>query len=158
MKSIIKGRHYREISKLMNNKFGFSPNNDQIKHKSRQLGVSTGLTGGFKKGGAGNSLDVGSETVLRGYVAVKVAEPNVWENKHKIIWEKANGKVPKGYRLLFADKNKLNVSLDNLLLVSTQELLMMTKFDLIKDNKELTVTGLNIARLILKISKARKRK
>lgn len=158
-KSIINGRHYKDIVELMQNKFGYVYNAEQLKKKAKRLGISTRLTGGFKEGINFNyGFKVGAESKDRnGYIKVKVAEPNVWELKHRMIWEKVNGKVPEGYNLLFADKNKSNTSLDNLLLVSVQELMMMTKFNLIKTNKELTVTGLNIARLILKISEVKKR-
>lgn len=76
----------------------------------------------FKKGNMpANHRDVGSERINKdGYIEVKVAEPNKWKAKHRVIWEEANGPVEKGYNVQFKDGNRLNVSLDNLYLISRQ--------------------------------------
>lgn len=38
---------------------------------------------------------VGDEVINDfGYVKVKVAEPNVWKFKHRIVWELAHGEIP----------------------------------------------------------------
>jgi len=156
-KDIIEGRHYKDIAIMMTEKFGYKFGVDQLRKKAKLLGIKTGLIGRFEKGHLTNSVDVGSESIDRdGYVIVKVAEPNVWEYKHKVIWIKANGDIPKGYTLIFADKNKLNVKLDNLILVTKRELLVMNQNKLLYDNKECTVTGLNVARLLIKISDVKK--
>ena len=77
----------------------------------------------FKKGDIpSNKKPIGSERIIKdGYTEIKVAEPNKWESpKHRVIWEKVNGKISKGYALVFADGNKQNFGLDNLILVSEQ--------------------------------------
>lgn len=100
---------------------------------------------------------VGSERIdLDGYVYIKVAEPNKWELKHRVLWEKENGSIPKGYNLIFADGNKLNLDLDNLILVSNSELLIMNRRNLYKREKELTKTGSVIAKVIDKTNKSYK--
>ena len=158
-KEIIRGNHYRDIAEMMTKKFGYKFKVDQLRKKAKLLGIKTGLVGSFQKGHLTNSSEIGSESIDRdGYVIVKIAHPNIWEYKHKLIWENANGKMPADHKLLFADKNKLNVCLDNIILVSKRELLVMNQYNLLHENKELTMTGLNIARLILKISELKKRK
>lgn len=74
----------------------------------------------FKKGHAPvNHRTVGSERVnVDGYVEVKVAEPNVWRPKHRIIWEQANGRIPAGYNVQFRNHNPLDCRLENLYLIS----------------------------------------
>lgn len=74
----------------------------------------------FKKGNMpANHRDVGSERINKdGYIEVKVAEPNKWKAKHRVIWEEANGPVEKGYNVQFKDGNRLNVSLENLYLIT----------------------------------------
>jgi hypothetical protein len=62
-----------------------------------------------------------------------------------MIWEKANGKVPKGHVVIFADGNIRNFNLDNLMLVSRAELGVMNRCCLISIHKELTRTGKTIA-------------
>lgn len=66
-----------------------------------------------------NHRDVGSERINKdGYIEVKVAEPNKWKAKHRVIWEEANGPVEKGYNVQFKDGNPQNVTLENLYLIS----------------------------------------
>ena len=74
----------------------------------------------FKKGNiTHNHRPVGSERVnVDGYVEVKVAEPSKWRLKHRVIWEEAHGPIPRGHNVQFRDGNPLNVSLDNLYLIS----------------------------------------
>ena len=71
-----------------------------------------------------NYRPVGSERVnVDGYVEVKIADPNVWEAKHRVIYEQAYGKVPDGYSVQFKNGNKQDLSLDNLCLVSRADLM-----------------------------------
>lgn len=74
----------------------------------------------FKKGNTPkNHREVGSERVGKdGYLWVKVAEPNKWRCKHRIIWEEANGPIERGYNVQFKDGNPQNISLENLYLIS----------------------------------------
>lgn len=74
----------------------------------------------FKKGNKpATQVPVGTEVVTTdGYVKVKVADPNKWRLKHHMIWEEHNGPIPKGYNIQFKDKNPLNVTLDNLYIIS----------------------------------------
>jgi hypothetical protein len=93
---------------------------------------------------------------MGGYAEVKTGH-SVWERKHTVIWKTANGKIPKGHVVIFADGNTRNLSLDNLLLVSRKELAVMNKNGLIFPHKGLTMTGKAIADLKMAITK-RKRK
>jgi hypothetical protein len=92
-------------------------------------------------------------TNVDGYVEVKVADPNVWKTKHAFIWEKAHGKVPRGHVIIFANGNKSNIRLSNLLLVSRSELLVMNKQGLISADKDLTKIGKSIADIKLLIAR-----
>lgn len=111
----------------------------------------------FKKGGKPiNHKEVGSERVTKdGYTEIKVAEPNKWALKQRFMWEKYHGKPQKGYTVVFGDGDKSNFSIDNLILVSRHQLLIMNKKKLIKNDAELTRTGAIIADLQIKISKRR---
>lgn len=115
----------------------------------------TGNITTFKKGNKPNNYrPIGSERInTYGYIDIKVADPDVWEPKHRMLWEKQNGKIPGNKALVFADGNKLNLDMDNLLLVSREELLILNRCNLIKEDKELTKTGLMVAKIIDKTSK-----
>ena len=178
---ITPGHHYNEISNLMTKKFKHEFTINQIKNAINRYKLNTGFNGQFKKGnvpankgkkgfmGANrtsfkkgntpyNYKPVGSERITKdGYIEVKVSDPNKWRLKHIIIWERENGKVPKGYVLVFGDGNKNNLDLNNLILISRKQLLIMNKNKLIKDNVELTKTGIVIAGLISKINEKKQR-
>lgn len=107
----------------------------------------------FKKGQVPiNHREVGSERInVDGYWEIKVAEPNKWKLKHRVIYEKEHGKIPKGSKIIFADGNKNNLELSNLICVSYAEELHMNKDKLRFNDKELTEAGLNITKIKLKI-------
>ena len=116
----------------------------------------------FKKGQkAANWMPVGSERVnADGYVDVKIQDGQLqknWKGKHIMIWEAAHGPVPPSHCLIFADRNKLNVTLENLILVSRKQLVRLNQNHLIQDDAELTKVGITIADISNKIGE-RKRK
>lgn len=114
----------------------------------------------FKKGQAPiNWRPVGSERITKdGYIEIKIAKPSKWRLKHLVVWEKENGPIPKGHALVFADGDKTNISLDNLLLVTRHQLLVMNKNKLIKNNSEATKTGVLIAKVLIKANERKKEK
>jgi hypothetical protein len=149
IKENIAGRSYAEMTNLFNKHFALRGKkkltSGQLRHILRKYKLSNGLPRRFLPGhtphnkgrisyyfqpgySAYNYLPVGTaQTDFYGYVKVKVADPDVWESKHTLIWEKANGPVPKGHVIIFADKNKLNFCLDNLIMVSRSELMVMNR-------------------------------
>ena len=77
----------------------------------------------FKKGHINrNKKAVGSERVnVYGYIEIKVAEPNRWRLKHRIIWEQHNGIIPEGCNVQFKNHNTLDCRIENLYLISKSE-------------------------------------
>lgn len=64
---------------------------------------------------AHNRVPVMSEILTKdGYRLIKVSEPSEWKPKHRVIWEKNNGKIPHGARIRFKDGNRTNICLENL--------------------------------------------
>lgn len=91
-----------------------------------------------------------------GYIEIKVKEPNVWQTKHRYIYEQNFGKIPVNYKVIFLDGNKRNFDINNLKLVSSAEELIMNSNKLRYYKKELTETGLLIAKIIHKRGQIRK--
>lgn len=58
--------------------------------------------------------------ILYFYIRIKEGE---WELLHRVIWEKKNGKVPKGFNIVFKDGDQSKVEIDNLEKISDSELL-----------------------------------
>ena len=70
-----------------------------------------------------------------GYDTSKVQDPNTWKLKHIVIWEKTDH--CQGHAIIFADGNRENLDIDNLILVSRRQLLILNQHRLIQDNAEL---------------------
>ena len=121
----------------------------QIEYMSQEAIERTKKTR-FKKGNKPkNYRPVGSERITKdGYIEVKVADPNKWETKNKIIYKQYFGDIPKGHKVIYADGNKLNNDINNLILVSDNEELIMNRHKLRTENIELTKTGYLIAKVI----------
>jgi hypothetical protein len=74
----------------------------------------------YKKGNIPhNHRPVGSERITKdGYIEVKTNEPNVFELKHRVVWEQHHGTIPKGSNIQFKDGNGQNCDIDNLYIIS----------------------------------------
>lgn len=77
----------------------------------------------FKKGQTcHNAKPVGYERITKdGYVEVKISEPNIFKLKHRVVWEKHNGKIPTGHNVQFKDGNRLNVDIENLYIINRSD-------------------------------------
>lgn len=178
----MEGRGNAELAEMVNQKFGLNLTTHQINTFKKNRGLRSGLDCRFqpgrvpfnkgKKGIGGheptqfkkgqmphNYKPVGTErTNPEGYIDVKIADPNVWRAKHMLIWEEANGPIPKGHVLLFGDGNRHNVILDNLILVTRGQLALLNQHKLIQNHVDLTRTGILIADLYKKIGERKKKK
>ena len=178
--SIVKGSTYKEITKQMNDKFEYNFSEEQIKGMMYRNKLTTGTGGYFKKGstpwnkglkgymGANktsfkkgtippNQVPIGTESITKGgYIKVKVGEPNKWKLKQRYIYEQHYGEIPKDCNVIFADKNIRNFDINNLILVSKAEMLILNNNKLIFEDKELTKVGVNIAKVIDKAKKRSK--
>lgn len=151
-----------ELAQLMNKTFGLQLTVGQVKHQRRRLGLTGGPqklysrrykpnSGQFTKGHMPhNHLPVGTEMVKTdGYLWRKIAEPNKWRQVHILLWEEANGRLPKGAKLTFLNGDITDVRLDNLELVSDAINGMITNYKLRYKDGELTRTGIHIVKLLM---------
>lgn len=59
-----------------------------------------------------------------GYVDMKMHDGyRPWKQFHRVLWEDANGPIPRGLRLVFKDRDPLNLCLENLELLSAAEMM-----------------------------------
>lgn len=91
----------------------------------------------FKKGNVTwNTRELYSERIDRdGYTYIKLINKKKWKLKHRWIWEQKYGEIPADHVVIFADGNKKNFNIENLILVSRKELAVLNK------NKLLQFTG-----------------
>lgn len=173
----------KEMTDVVNQKFGTSYTRRQIKAYYANHKLNSGLTGHFEKGiippnkGKKGYCAPGSEkghfkkghtphnktpigTVLTkadGYLWKKIGEgARDWKQLHILLWEEANGPVPDGHNIIFKDNNKQNCSLDNLALVSKGESAVMNRCGLRFENPEHTETGILIAKVKIAAGKRNK--
>lgn len=167
----VSGHSYKEIQQEFITRFGWEIKLSQVRAYLKNHKLKTGRTGYFPKGNIPqnkgkkmppevyekckgtmfkkgnvpqNHRPVGSERITRdGYVEVKIAEPNKWTLKHRLIWQQAHGKIPKGHIVIFRDNNKQNIVLENLMLISRKENAVMNHIGLhetIDETKDLAVS------------------
>lgn len=169
-----KGRYNQELADLFNQKFNTNITSRMIKSYKANNKLNSGLTGKFRKGHTPhnkgkkmpkkvyekvkhtmfakgnvppNHRPVGSERISKdGYIEVKVAEPNKWRLKQRVVYEEAKGKIPEGCPIIFLDGNKRNFDIDNLRCITRSELLYLNCNGLNNSN-EITETGILMARL-----------
>ena len=175
----------RELLQLFNQNFDLNVSLKKLKACLTNHNITSGRTGQFNKGHVPfnkglkgvtmggvetqfkkgqrpkNYKPVGTERIDRdGYILVKVSDTGDWHerwrHKHKVIWEAANGPIPKGHVLIFLDKNKFNTSLDNLQLITKSLLARMNQNKLFYPDPELTKTGVTIASIYSKIGERKR--
>lgn len=123
-------------------------------------GQANSLKTTFKKGNVpANRREISEERITKdGYIQVKVRDLHKnrnWELKHVWVWKQVNGEVPEGYAVSFLDGDKQNCDINNLVLVKRSENLIMNRENLFSTDREITKTGLLLAKVIDKRNKLR---
>lgn len=146
-REFVPGHSYKEIQEAFIKRFGWNITLHQVKSAIGRYKLNTGRTGHFEKGHIPankgkkgvcakgcekswfkkgnipqNHRPVGSERInVEGYVEIKVAEPNIWKLKHRVLWEQEKGVLKKGDIITFLDGNKQNVTIENLTKINQRE-------------------------------------
>jgi len=118
----------------------------------------------FKKGHKPkNWRPVGSERInAYGYVEIKVSNTALpvqrrWKSKHTVIYENKHGPVPEGHMVVFLDGNKMNMSLNNLMVVSRAEHTVMCHMNLYTKEREITKANIATVKIKIAVSGLKKR-
>ena len=74
------------------------------------------------------------------------------------MWESVNGKIPKGYIIIFRDNDKSNTDIDNLLLIKRGTHAVLNHTGLCEYSGEFKETAICIAELKAATSRAKNRK
>jgi hypothetical protein len=85
-----------------------------------------------------------------GYAYIKVAEPNKWRLKHRVIYERHYGEIPNGSIIRFYDNDKLNLDIANLFCVTRRENALLNKLKFAAEPIELKPVILAMVQLIVK--------
>ncbi len=143
-----KGRSNKELTEMVNKKFGKNLKESSIKRYKNLEHLKSGRDTKYKV-----IHEIGAEREFYGYIKVKVGQPNTWKYKGVIEWEKHHGEVPKGYNIIYLDGNRKNANIENLACVSNAELGGMAKYGKANGNVELRKAQVNLAKLRQAIKK-----
>ncbi|OTG94643.1 HNH endonuclease signature motif containing protein [Acinetobacter sp. ANC 3832] len=136
-----------ELTDILNLKFNTCFSVENIKSLCTRKKWNTGRTGYFQKGSipankgtkgltsanktsfkkgqiTWNKKPVGYERICSkdGYVLIKTGEPNIFELKHRVIWEKAHGLVLENHVIAFRNQDKTDCRIENLILMAKSEM------------------------------------
>ncbi len=136
----------------------FKPGHVPKNKGTKGMYPNAGGSGRFKPGHTPKNFQpIGTEVTDRdGYWKVKTAHPNIWNFKHRLIWEAENGPIPKGKAIIFLDGNRDNCTLENLRMVDRSVLCRMNQFGLHGDSRELGEAAVLTAEIITKIHKRKR--
>lgn len=165
------GITFRQLADLFYQRFGIVRTSRQLcdicRHRKITNKRNVKFMPGHKRSGPGrpfpkgyrppNWLPVGSERIKQGRVDIKIAEPDKWRAKARVLWERRNGPLPKGHTVIFADGDNRNFALDNLVKVSCWELLYLRTHRLLSNDAELTKVAVTVAKLSAKACERQKK-
>lgn len=152
------GNTVKDLTNMFNIKFKKNVMENQIRNYKKKNHLKSGVNTKFQKlTKPHNYKPVGAEFVnSNGYTLIK-NEDGIWQLKHRYLYEKNFGKIPKGYSVIFANRNKNDFNIENLILVKGKEKLIIKNKHLIFEDKNLTETGIIISKLIIKNSEIEKK-
>jgi hypothetical protein len=85
----------------------------------------------FRKGQPGwNWRPIGSQRLVDGYLYTKVSDERCvpwtqnWKQTHVLLWEKHRGPIPAGHAVAFRNRDRRDVRLDNLEIITRRELML----------------------------------
>lgn len=185
LKEYVPGHSRKEIQEEFTRIFGWDITIGQVTGSIKRYKLNTGRTGyfysesnhnpkkwvkgeyapgcektWFKKGHLPqNHTPIGSERIsVDGYREIKVAEPNVYKLKHRVVYESVHGPLTSSDLITFRDGDLLNCDIENLLLLSRREHGVMNCSKMYKFVGEQKEVALNIAKLKIGINDAIKRR
>ena len=181
--TIIPGRSSADCARMLNEKYGSSYTNAQIRGWKKNHKTPSGYSTRFRPGEkswitgkrfpgrtndgcflpghrSANAVPIGTERKSDGYTWVKIQDGHKnknWMLKQRLIWEEHRGPIPDGYNVIFIDGNRDNFDIENLELVSQQELYYAGVRRGLTDDQELNRSIIAAARLDAAIYNAEKK-
>lgn len=86
-----------------------------------------------------------------GMILVKVQNPDVWDYKQRVIYEKYhNVKLTNDDFIIFKNQNRNDFSIDNLIKITRHESAIISNYKMYSKNPELTKLGVLVSKLMIK--------
>lgn len=94
---------------------------------------------------------LGAEKITREGVFIKMAQPDIWRRKSRVMYEKYhNCKLSDDEYIVFLNQDNTDFSKENLIKSSKREICYLHNNETFSKNPELTKTGILSARLTIK--------
>lgn len=179
-----KGVGNKALTDMLNERFGLALIPEQIKKYKYRHSLDSGLDGRFQKGAEGywtgkkrspetvrkmyesmakkglfngRCLPLGSESQdFDGYVMVKIAQPNVWKQKHLVLWETEHGPIPEGMKVIFLNRDKNDIRLENLALCDQGTNAYMALNGIVPTNEDIITVVSDVLKVMRKTKEVRK--
>lgn len=182
------GRSRKEMAEMISARFGWECRIGQISGTCTRHGFRNGLDGKFQKGTPsplkgkkkehipegcrktmfkkghlpGNWKPVGTKVLRnikgRKYWYIKTAEPREWRLLHQVIWEEANGPIPEGTMITFANGDSEDCRLENLMIETKAQHGVKNRYGLRGYDIETNQIMNQVADLKMAITKRKERK
>jgi hypothetical protein len=154
------GHSRKEVYSEYVMRFGENRSFCSIVDRMKYYKIKTGSDGRFKKGDINlRTVKIGTERVGdHGFIEIKVALPNKWRKKHRVIYENHyNVKLNHRDFVIFLDNDKTNFDIENLVLVTVRELFFINKnFDFDNATTELRKSMIALAKANVKLIDVKK--
>lgn len=114
----------------------------------------------FKKGNITyNTRPVGSRRIGKdGYSEIKIAEPNIWDLEHRVIYREHYGEIPEGYIAIFLDGDKSNMDPKNLKAIPRGDHAVMSRWYGYTNNPDINESKLAVVKVRRKMKEVKKRR
>lgn len=123
----------KKLVPLMREKFHYDFTSFSLQNRAHKLGIHVDSSSSWHTRGLTdtyNSMPLGSERDSGRYMYVKVSTGHSgygnWKQKHRIVWEEANGPIPKDHIIIFLDRDYHNCELSNLRCIPRKYVAFMT--------------------------------
>lgn len=128
----------RELSKKLLELFGIRCATSTVTERLRALGIRRGCCFTPKGYIPAASKPVGTERIRKRTIMVKVAQPNVWKPKAQLIM----GYDPDKEQVIYLDGNSLNVTPDNMVVVSKRVHARLAKNGWLDSSIDVLIAGI----------------
>jgi len=135
------GRRIKELADMFNERFSPPVTHGQMRYLVHRRRARTVYAAGF------NTTSYAKRSLCPKTLKFVKTEGGGRRPKHLVLWEDTHGKVPQGHFVIFADGDRRNVTLDNLLLVTRAEAVSLGWQRLVSSDAGLTKLGLAVVRL-----------
>lgn len=95
------------------------------------------------------SRPIGDERIRKGYVEIKVKQPNVWDKKHRYLWEQYHGRTLKRNEvIIFIDQDNRNFDIDNLMMITRAEMGEMNRHQMLTQDEDINKASIAWVKLL----------